>query len=83
LVTSAGRERFSIGDCGGLFGRYTRRRACEGLFKLVQRRWTRPRLQSAGFDRIQSHAQLSRLIERLAREDKRHDGNQQREKIER
>jgi hypothetical protein len=65
-----------------LFGCNAGRCGCRGWLKRCERRRAGPRLQAGGFDRMQPRAQLGCLIERLARENERDDGNHQRKKIE-
>ena len=64
---------------GRLLGRDRRAMRSPALFELLQRRSAaayRPRLPCRRFDRIEPRAQRRGLIERLAREDERDDGNQ-------
>jgi len=86
LVVRGRRDRFSTGDCFRLFGGNAWRCGCRGLLnplECCQRRRAGPRLQSRRFNRIQPGAQHVGLIECLARENKRHDGNQQRKEVKR
>src|ERR1700736_68958 len=78
------RGGWCVRNGGRFFDRNGWRGGCEGLIEFLKRcEWRRysSRLQSRRFDRVQPGTQRARLVERLAREEERDDGNRERKEV--
>src|ERR1700736_6204267 len=73
------RGGWCVRNGGRFFDRNGWRGDCEGLIEFLKRYSSR--LQSRRLDRVQPGTQRARLVERLAREEERDDGNRERKEV--